>query len=900
MSVQRRQLATAISIATLAITALGCASESTPSPPWLWSQETVEAGSECANGGVRFVGGIDQNEDGVLSSDEITERTTMCQPMNGSDGVSGSDGNDGAPGPRGEDGSDGEDGAQGADGNNGSDGNDGTNGSDGEDGVRGVNTLMRTQDEPPGAFCEFGGLRIESGLDDGGSAGLEAQANNAVLDDDEVRERDFLCRSVRPALVVNGLDGRLSNASCLAPASSNSEGIRVEPAFPGVSFASPVAMFQPPGDPGRWYVVEQRGTVQTFVNDPEVTSTEVAIDVSSKVHLGYEPGLLGLAFHPDWPTVDEVFIFYVTLQGVQPGFGTRSVVSRFSLMSGSDHIFDPMSEVEILSMQKLDSEHNGGGMAFDADGYLIIGVGDGGGWPPRLSQDPSSLAGKFLRIDVNTPDPARGTAYSIPADNPFVNEPGYEPEIYASGLRNPWRWSIDPLTQSIYAGDVGLLTFEEVNRIEAGKDYGWPTAEGDRCRVEDWTDDTSCDPEAFELPITMYKNAMGCSITGGFVYRGDDIPHLYGKFVYGDFCLGRIWGYDVDGSPENYEYLTDAPINISAFGLGLDGEIYPLDWWTGGINKIVGSDPVRMPERLSNTGCVQEDEPSKLAPQAISYRVNAPFYSEDTVYKERAFFLPDGETVFVANSGDWVFPEGSVIAKQFYLGDELFETRLLTRSADGWAGWSYRWDEELNDGVRIDISTSTTLSDGTSWIYPDRGQCLHCHTAPTNRTLGPETRQMNGAHYYPESERWSNQLDTLRAIGALRNAPSGDVSTIEAMPSPTDVDAPIEDRAKAYLHTNCAQCHQPGGGGYGLADFRYSTPLSGMNICNVSAWSSSFGNLDAALLVPGAKENSLIYERLSRADAHAMHPYRATVDVTGRDVVGAWIDSLSECPPGPN
>ncbi len=280
--------------------------------------------------------------------------------------------------------------------------------------------------------------------------------------------------------------------------------------------------------------------------------------------------------------------------------------------------------------------------------------------------------------------------------------------------------------------------------------------------------------------------------------------------------------------------------------------------------------------------------------------VNAPFYSEDTVYKERSFFLPDGETVFVANSGDWVFPEGSVIAKQFYLGDELFETRLLTRSSDGWAGWSYRWDDELNDGVRVDISTSTTLSDGTAWIYPDRGQCLHCHTAPTNRTLGPETRQMNGAHYYSESQRWSNQLDTLRAIGALRNAPTGDVSTIEAMPSPTDVDAPIEDRAKAYLHTNCAQCHQPGGGGYGLADFRYSTPLASMNICNVSAWSSSFGNLDAALLVPGVKEDSLIYERLSRADAHAMHPYRATVDVTGRDVVGAWIDSLSQCPPGAN
>jgi glucose/arabinose dehydrogenase len=717
-----------------------------------------------------------------------------------------------------------------------------------------------------------------------------------MLQAGEVKTTQFLCHHEAPPLRKQGLDERLPNANCLAPASSHSEGVTTRPAFPKLRFQSPVAMVQPPHDASRWYVVEQRGQVHVFDNNDNVETGTLALDISDQVYLGYEPGLLGLAFHPGWPLKKEVYLFYTTLRGVDPSYGVRSVVSRFRTLPGNELLFDEASEEEVLSIQKSHEEHNGGGIAFDENGYLVIGVGDGRDWPPALAQDSTSLAGKFLRIDVDHPDPLLGTAYSIPRDNPFVDAPGVRPEILASGFRNPWRWSFDSLTGEIYAGDVGLLTYEEVNHVLPGRDYGWPTIEGDRCRVNDWTDTVSCDVQASAPPLTMYKNAMGCSITGGYVYRGTGIPNLKGFYLYGDFCNGRVWGYDVDGKPAHHSFVTDTPMNISSFAQDHDGEVYVLDWWTGRIERFVATPRDAMPERLSATGCVDPDNPANPLPQAIPYAVNAPFFSETGVYKRRWFFLPDEKTIFVSDGGEWSFPVGSVLMKAFYVGDDLFEVRLMTHSDDGWSGWSYRWDEQLGDGVRVDFATEATLPDGRPWLYPDRGQCLHCHTSPSNFVLGPETRQLNGPSYYASTDRWSNQLDTLRALGMLRNVGAAPAADLERLPYPHDADAPLDERARAYLHTNCSQCHQPGGGGYGLADFRWETPFAEMNICGQSAWSSTFGIPNARLLVPGNPERSLVYQRMAREDVYAMHPYRLSVDEPGLRLIGDWIESIGSCP----
>jgi glucose/arabinose dehydrogenase len=358
--------------------------------------------------------------------------------------------------------------------------------------------------------------------------------------------------------------------------------VGVQPAFTLLDFQQPVAMIQAPGDDSRWFVVEQPGVVRVFDNDPAVATTSVFIDITDRVRSIGEAGLLGMALHPEFATNGEVILSYTG----DPGGVLTSYVSRFRSLDGGQTL-DPGGEEILLQVVQDFGNHNGGNVAFGQDGFLYVGLGDGGSAndPNGRAQDTTNVLGAMLRIDVNGAAP-----YGIPADNPFAANPpcvqGFGaapcPEIFAWGLRNPWRWSFDSDTGLLWAGDVGQNSWEEVDIVRIGENYGWPTREGARCNAAIAAE---CDATGLTDPFWEYDHSVGRSITGGFVYRGVQVPNLAGYYVFGDFVSGRIWGIPVDGSSAALD-LVDSSLLVAAFGEDNAGELYVVDY-SGGLYRIV-------------------------------------------------------------------------------------------------------------------------------------------------------------------------------------------------------------------------------------------------------------------------------------------------------------------------
>ena len=341
---------------------------------------------------------------------------------------------------------------------------------------------------------------------------------------------------------------------------------KVKEAFPNLSFNRPVDLQHAGDNSNRIFVVEQEGIIYVFTNDASATGKKVFMDIRSKVDdAGNEEGLLGLAFHPDYETNGY---FYVNYTATNPD---RTVISRFKVSSNTDQA-DATSETVLLTIAQPYSNHNGGQVSFGPDGFLYIATGDGGsgGDPHDNGQNRSTLLGKILRIDVNKQE--NGKEYGIPADNPFANNSnGYKEEIYAYGLRNPWRFSFDADNGRLWTGDVGQNAYEEIDVIVKGGNYGWNTMEANHC----FEPSSGCDRSGLKLPIHEYGRGSGISITGGFVYRGPTLTGLKGKYIYADYGSRKIWALDHSdmSKPINTE-LFEANFNISSFGVDQNNELY--------------------------------------------------------------------------------------------------------------------------------------------------------------------------------------------------------------------------------------------------------------------------------------------------------------------------------------
>ncbi|MCH8332709.1 PQQ-dependent sugar dehydrogenase [Candidatus Sumerlaeota bacterium] len=346
--------------------------------------------------------------------------------------------------------------------------------------------------------------------------------------------------------------------------------------------ASPVFLTHAGDGTGRLFVVEQGGLIRIILADGSLLDPPF-LDVTAKVRSGGERGLLGLDFHPEFAANGRFFINYTDR-------GSDTIVAAYRVSSTDPNIADPGETIILGPIFQPESNHNGGMIAFGPDGFLYIGMGDGGGAGDNHGsegngQNLDTLLGKILRIDVD--DPPAGETYAAAPGNPFLGVPNARDEIYAYGLRNPWRFSFDKPAGRLFCGDVGQNRIEEIDIIDNGGNYGWRIMEGSSC----FNPSTGCDTANLELPIHEYTHGEGCSVTGGYVYRGSSQPNFQGLYFFGDFCSGRIWSLE-ETSASNWTAteLLDTQLGISSFGEDEAGEIYVCDLG-GAVYRLIDATP---------------------------------------------------------------------------------------------------------------------------------------------------------------------------------------------------------------------------------------------------------------------------------------------------------------------
>ena len=678
-----------------------------------------------------------------------------------------------------------------------------------------------------------------------------------------------------------GLDERPHNEACraLTPPPFLTE---LRPAFPKLANGNEPVLLARPADGHSWYVFERRGLIRRFEDRADVDQAPVVLDMTAAVDPAGDAGLLGAAFHPHFAQNGQLFVSHTTPGGTVQ----RSQLARLtSGDAGASFDLDGRKVLFDLDQEDPGRIHLNADLHFGPDGFLYAGFGDGGPqWDLRHnSQNPNDPRGKILRLDVDHGDP-----YAIPPGNPFATGGG-RPEVFALGLRNPWRFSFDRDTGTLWLGDVGNGGVEEVDKVAAGANFGWPSREGGDCSGL-----PECERVDFINPVAQYHHdGRASSITGGFVYRGHALPSLIGRYVFADYARGTIFALRADPKLEEPpEIIAETGRRLVSFAEEPNGELLLVDLMQGQILRLVPAAPSSdmVPERLSNTGCFQPSNPQLPAAGVVSYDVRVPFWSDGAV-KHRYLALPDGATATVALDGALLFPVGAVLIKQFTIDDRPVETRLFMKYREGqWAGYSYVWEPDGSDAhLRDDAEVETRDWDGQSWSYPSRVDCLGCHNG--DRGLGLEVAQLDMVRAFPETGRVANQLASFQRVGLVQ----GDLPHLQHLPKLAST-APLEERARAYLHINCAICHTRDGPTPVDMDLRYTTLLADTKLCSAGK-EGDLGVAGAQRLAPGAPQKSLISLRMRAAGHDHMPPIGPQqADHYGEQLIDSWITGMTRCP----
>lgn len=701
-----------------------------------------------------------------------------------------------------------------------------------------------------------------------------------------------------------GLDSREPVATLAIPLGAGTLGsYALVNAFPSLNFPAAIFLAAVPGG-NRLVVVQQSGQVRAFADSPSTSASQLVLDVSGRVAFGGEKGLLGFAFDPDFLQNRYVYVYQSLSGSGGPGVEHVSRISRFTWDATSDTA-SLASEKVVLEVGQPYSNHNGGMLAFGPDDQLYVSLGDGGsgGDPDNNAQNPANLLGSVLRIDVHPDNPADG--YDVPADNPFVGRAGFRGEIWAYGLRNPWRFSFDRGTGALWAGDVGQVSREEIDLIVRGGNYGWRVYEGNLV----YDNPTNRPPTDFEAPVIDYDRGQGNVVIGGYVYRGSRVPSLQGRYLYADSGSGNVWALDYDSTTGSVtgNTLIENRGGITSFGEDAGGDVHAV---TGGgsilrFEELTGGAPADPPALLSDTGVFEDLTTLTPASGFIGYDLNAPFWSDGTV-KRRWIAVPDGDAIGFSATGAWTFPVGTVIVKHFELalveGDpssqRRLETRLLVRRNDGWRGFTYRWNGAQTDAnlttQREQETLTVTLAAGGSrdqlYEYPSRTDCLGCHTEAAGFVLGVRTRQLNRAFDYPAVT--DNQLRAWNHID-LFTTDIGAESAYGAYPATDDASVATDTRARTYLEVNCAQCHRPGGPAPTAMDLRFDTIAAAMGVVDEPPTAGDLGIADARIAAPGDRSRSVLWQRMVALDGTRMPPVGShVVDEAGAELIGSWIDGL--------
>lgn len=682
--------------------------------------------------------------------------------------------------------------------------------------------------------------------------------------------------------------------------------LEAERAFPKLRFDEPLQLAHAGDGSGRVFVCTRKGAIYVFPNRAEAGEADrkLFLDLRGVVATqGQEEGLMSIAFHPQYRRNGIFFVYYT----IRP---LASVISRFRVSSDPDRAVRESEEV-ILTFPQPYANHNGGSMLFGPDGYLYIGLGDGGagGDPHRNGQKMSTLLGKVLRIDVDRRNP--GMKYAIPRDNPFAKAGGdTRGEIWALGVRNIWRLGFDRATGRLWAGDVGQNVWEEIDIIERGGNYGWHLREGRHVYSNEPI------PPGTKLiePIWEYHHGIGKSITGGLVYRGKALPEIEGQYVYADFVTGRIWALDYDFKGKrvvkNYELVPPRQVPISSFGEDEPGELY-FTAFDGYVYRFrrperpVASDPSVFPHRLSQTGLFRDLATLDPIDGAVSYDVNVPLWS-DYATKARFVVVPAARSVVFHEKQQWEFPVGSVLVKTFFLDlkrgnastRRRLETRLMVHSQRGWTGYTYVWNDAQTDAELIGDSQTKDFvvqtADGPrkqTWYFPSRFDCDACHTRAAGHVLGLNTRQLNRTTEVAGHS--ANQLTRLAEAGLFEADLPKSPDKLERFPDWTSPNASADLLARAYLDVNCAVCHRQGGNSGTTIDLRHDTPLAQTNAVGQKPTRGRLGPGDSRVLAPGMPQKSEMYLRASMRGGMQM-PNLATslVDPLALERLASWIKSI--------
>jgi uncharacterized repeat protein (TIGR03806 family) len=688
-----------------------------------------------------------------------------------------------------------------------------------------------------------------------------------------------------------GLQTRPANPTCVAGAPPPTA-YKFDRIWANVQLTTALDIVPSPN--GKEMIVAQKNGVALAVPlDPNATQAQVRtfLDLRAEINTDAESGLLSFAFHPDYKNNGFAYVVYTRNDGMH---STR--VARFKT-NDNGMTLDLTTEQKVYEHTQIRGTHHGGDMRFGPDGYLYVSFGDnntGDNHTDFTAADPKILYGKLVRLDINVP----GAGYKIPADNPFAANPTMgAPEMFARGLRNPWRFSFDRQTKEIWLADPGEETngikgadgmanpFERIDRITKGGFYGWPYWQGTHC-YHDCTREMGLPPEA-----EYSHNGGPSAIIGGYVYRGSALPGLVGKYIHGDYEVGQTFIYDPMTKMRTSMGVGGKPV---AFGEDNDGELY-VSREGGTIEKLqngVVMGPGGFPMLLSQTGCVLATDPTKPVPGMIPFSVALPFWS-DGAEKERFLAVPDGQTISVAADGDFTLPPGGVTMKNFRWMGKLFETRFFVRHSDGsYYGYSYEWNAAGTDATKVaETGKDAMLAGNMAWWYPSTSGCFTCHNEAAGRSLGLETRQLNSVGTYGTVK--ANQFDTLKHIGLL----SGNMTALAAFPAKDDATQPVDVRARAYLAVNCSNCHRPNGPGRGNWNALFDTAFKDMGVCNMTPDYGDLGVTGAALLKPSAHGSSLMWLRMSQRTMDFMPPLATKIpDQVGADLLSNWIDHIAACP----
>lgn len=723
-----------------------------------------------------------------------------------------------------------------------------------------------------------------------------------------------------PALAQESTDGGIAprsnwKSSRVMGSPEKPNPLKVVPAFPKLKFDEPMHV-RWSSSLQRYIVCELRGKLWSFSADENVSQADLMVDLKSELK-SFDPQrstgvqeVYSIALDPNFES--NRFIYVCMVLGSKLGKpledGTR--VSRFRITDDSSPRLDLSSELPIIEW--LAGGHNGCDLAFDNSGCLLISTGDATEPSPpdrlKTGQDISDLLASILRIDVR--EATLEQPYKIPEDNPFQHVPNARKEVWAFGFRNPWRISVDRVSGALVVGDVGWEKWEMIHRVERGSNHGWSVREGRELIQAD----ALLGPADVVPPWIELSHAEAASITGGFVYRGRKLPSFVGQYLFGDWVNGRVWGVPIDGTQAEHEVASTA-LRIIAFEPDADGEplvvnhlsgttlfrLVPNDQYERELNESRG-----FPRKLSATGLFEDVKQQTPKEGVLRFSINQPMW-QDGATAMHYLGLPSDSTVTVYDSPQPLahmamfasrlhYPVGTVLAKTLRWNGLCIETQLLHFDGIRWQGYSYLWNAEQSDaelvpreGKEIVLGTS----DKKRWRIHSRSECFQCHNPWPETTLAFTPEQLHQPELGEQSV-W-NQLQRLGYVKTLNsNREPVPADRCVRVALPREANASVEHRARAYLHVNCAHCHQFGAGTGVAIDLRRPNSEAELKMISVKPEKGTFGFKDSQLVDPGESANSILTYRIASSSVgHMPHIGAREVDFAGVALVADWIDGLA-------